>query len=112
MDVVKTNLDRLGGKVEIKSEIGKGSLFRIKLPLTLAIIPSLIVSVEKERFAIPQINVRGAAAHSARRGEDAASRWSAMRRCCSCATASFRSCGSPILLGIVPTYDRPGTDRR
>ncbi len=57
MDVVKTNLDRLGGKVEIKSEVGKGSLFRIKLPLTLAIIPSLIVSVEGERFAIPQINV-------------------------------------------------------
>jgi len=57
MDVVKTNLDRLGGKVEIKSEVGKGSVFRIKLPLTLAIIPSLIVSVGKERFAIPQINV-------------------------------------------------------
>ena len=57
MDVAKTNLDRLGGKIEIKSEIGKGSLFRIKLPLTLAIIPSLIVSIEGERFAIPQINV-------------------------------------------------------
>jgi two-component system chemotaxis sensor kinase CheA len=57
MDVVKTNLDRLGGKAEIKSEIGKGTLFRIKLPLTLAIIPSLIVSVDGERFAVPQINV-------------------------------------------------------
>lgn len=57
MDVVKTNLDRLGGKVEIKSQVGKGTLFRIKLPLTLAIIPSLIVSVGHERFAIPQINV-------------------------------------------------------
>jgi two-component system chemotaxis sensor kinase CheA len=57
MDVVKTNLDRLGGKVEITSTIGKGTTFRIKLPLTLAIIPSLIVSVEGERFAIPQINV-------------------------------------------------------
>lgn len=57
MDVVKTNLDRLGGKVEIESEPGKGTLFRIKLPLTLAIIPSLIVTVEGERFAIPQINV-------------------------------------------------------
>jgi two-component system, chemotaxis family, sensor kinase CheA len=57
MDVVKTNLERLGGKIEIKSELGKGSLFRIKLPLTLAIIPSLIVSIGKERFAIPQINV-------------------------------------------------------
>jgi two-component system chemotaxis sensor kinase CheA len=57
MDVVKTNLDRLGGKVEIISTPGKGTTFRIKLPLTLAIIPSLIVSVEGERFAIPQINV-------------------------------------------------------
>jgi two-component system chemotaxis sensor kinase CheA len=57
MDVVKTNLDRLGGKVEIISVLGKGTTFRIKLPLTLAIIPSLIVSVEGERFAIPQINV-------------------------------------------------------
>ena len=57
MDVVKTNLDRLGGKVEIKSTMGQGTVFRIKLPLTLAIIPSLILSVEQERFAIPQINV-------------------------------------------------------
>jgi two-component system, chemotaxis family, sensor kinase CheA len=57
MDVVKTNLDRLGGKIEIKSDIGKGTLFRIKLPLTLTIIPSLIMSIGKERFAIPQINI-------------------------------------------------------
>jgi two-component system, chemotaxis family, sensor kinase CheA len=57
MDVVKTNMDRLGGQVEIESEIGKGSTFRIKLPLTLAIIPCLFVSVGGERFAIPQANV-------------------------------------------------------
>jgi two-component system chemotaxis sensor kinase CheA len=57
MDVVKTNLTRLGGKVDIESEIGQGTLFRIKLPLTLAIIPSLVVSVNDERFAIPQISV-------------------------------------------------------
>ncbi len=57
MDVVKTNLARLGGKVDIESEVGQGTLFRIKLPLTLAIIPSLVVSVNDERFAIPQISV-------------------------------------------------------
>jgi two-component system chemotaxis sensor kinase CheA len=57
MDVVKTNLDRLGGKVEIRSEVGKGTTFRIKLPLTLAIIPSLIISENRERYAMPQVNV-------------------------------------------------------
>ena len=57
MDVVKTNLDRLGGKIEIDSGPGRGSRFRIKLPLTLAIIPSLLVSDGGERFAIPQVSV-------------------------------------------------------
>lgn len=57
MDVVKTNLGRLGGQVEIISEVGKGSTFRIKLPLTLAIIPSLIISEGNERFALPQANI-------------------------------------------------------
>ncbi|MDO8837038.1 MAG: chemotaxis protein CheW, partial [Vicinamibacterales bacterium] len=57
MDVVKTNLDRLGGTVDITSIAGSGTTFRIKLPLTLAIMPALITSVGTERFAIPQINV-------------------------------------------------------
>lgn len=57
MDVVKTNLDKLGGKIEVESQVGRGSAFRIKLPLTLAIIPSLLVSDCGRRFAIPQISV-------------------------------------------------------
>jgi len=57
MDVVKTNLDKLGGKIEIDSTPGQGTSFRIKLPLTLAIIPSLLISDGGQRFAIPQVNV-------------------------------------------------------
>lgn len=57
MDVVKTNLDKLGGKIDIDSLVGRGTVFRIKLPLTLAIIPSLLVSEQGQRFAIPQANV-------------------------------------------------------
>jgi two-component system, chemotaxis family, sensor kinase CheA len=57
MDVVKTNLDRLGGIIDIDSEIGKGTTIRIKLPLTLAIIPCQIVLTGGERYAIPQVNL-------------------------------------------------------
>ncbi len=57
MDVVKTNLDSLGGLVDIDSEPGRGTTIHIKLPLTLAIIPSLLVSDGRERYAIPQVNV-------------------------------------------------------
>lgn len=57
MDVVKTNLDKLGGQVELLSVLDKGSCIRIKLPLTLAIIPSLLVLSGNQRFAIPQVNV-------------------------------------------------------
>ncbi|MCD6429691.1 MAG: chemotaxis protein CheW [Deltaproteobacteria bacterium] len=57
MDVVKSNIDQLGGQIEIDSEIGRGTTIKIKLPLTLAIIPSLLVTVGEERFAVPQVNV-------------------------------------------------------
>jgi two-component system, chemotaxis family, sensor kinase CheA len=57
MDVVKTNLDKLGGSIEIKSMVDKGSTISIKLPLTLAIIPCQIVRTGKERYAIPQANL-------------------------------------------------------
>ncbi|MCF6185858.1 MAG: chemotaxis protein CheW [Desulfobulbaceae bacterium] len=57
MDVVKTNLDQLGGSIEIESEVGRGSTISIKLPLTLAIIPCQIVMTGGERYAIPQVNL-------------------------------------------------------
>jgi two-component system chemotaxis sensor kinase CheA len=57
MDVVKSNLDSLGGVVDVQSVVGEGTTFRIKLPLTLAIVPSLLVSIGEERFAIPQVNL-------------------------------------------------------
>ncbi|MDR3589124.1 MAG: chemotaxis protein CheW [Negativicutes bacterium] len=58
MDVVKTNIEKLGGKVEILSETGAGTTFRLILPLTLAIIPAFIVEVAGEAFVIPQANVK------------------------------------------------------
>ena len=57
MDVVNTNISKVGGTVDIDTTPGKGSIITIKLPLTLAIIPSLIVTVQKERYAIPQVNM-------------------------------------------------------
>ncbi|MGD9211130.1 MAG: chemotaxis protein CheW, partial [Desulfobacteraceae bacterium] len=57
MDVVKTNLDKLGGLIDIDSKLGKGSTIRIKLPLTLAIIPCQIIMTGGERYAIPQVNL-------------------------------------------------------
>jgi two-component system chemotaxis sensor kinase CheA len=57
MDVVRTNIEKIGGTVEMKSQRGKGSTFVIKIPLTLAIVSALIVECAGERFAIPQISV-------------------------------------------------------
>jgi two-component system chemotaxis sensor kinase CheA len=53
MDVVRNNIQKIGGNVELQSELGKGASIRIKIPLTLAIIPALIVTCGSERFAIP-----------------------------------------------------------
>jgi len=57
MDAVKASLQKLGGVVEIESEIGKGSALSIKLPLTLAIIPAIVLGAGNQCFAIPQVNV-------------------------------------------------------
>ncbi|QQR69530.1 MAG: chemotaxis protein CheW [Alphaproteobacteria bacterium] len=57
MDVVKTNIEKIGGTVDLSSTPGRGSRFMIKIPLTLAIVSALIVECASERFAIPQICV-------------------------------------------------------
>ncbi len=58
MDVVKTNIEKLGGSIDINTILGKGTTIRIKIPLTLAIIPALIVTSGEGRYAIPQVSLR------------------------------------------------------
>ena len=58
MDVVRSNIENIGGSVELNSIEGKGTTFYIKIPLTLAIVSALIVESSKEKFAIPQLAVR------------------------------------------------------
>ncbi|MBI3699562.1 MAG: hybrid sensor histidine kinase/response regulator [Afipia sp.] len=57
MDVVRTNIDQIGGTIDVKSVPGEGSSFTIKIPLTLAIVSALIVEAAGDRFAIPQLSV-------------------------------------------------------
>lgn len=57
MDVVKTNIESLAGNIDINSEQGRGTTIILRLPLTLAIVPALIISCEQRRFAIPQISL-------------------------------------------------------
>ncbi|HKK71027.1 MAG TPA: chemotaxis protein CheW [Candidatus Krumholzibacteria bacterium] len=57
MDVVRTNIEKIGGTIEIQTRAGQGTTFRIKIPLTLAIIPAQIVAAAQNRFAIPQVSL-------------------------------------------------------
>jgi two-component system chemotaxis sensor kinase CheA len=57
MDVVQENIEHVGGSVDVQSRPGKGTTFRLKIPLTLAIIPALIVETGGERYAIPQVSL-------------------------------------------------------
>jgi len=57
MDVVKTNIEKIGGTVDVQSKPGLGSTVRMKIPLTLAIIPALIVTTSGDRYAIPQVSL-------------------------------------------------------
>ncbi len=58
MDVVKRNIERLRGQIQIESELGRGTTFRIRLPLTTAIIDGLLVRVGEDRFILPTITVQ------------------------------------------------------
>ena len=57
MDVVKTNIAELGGKVELTSLLGQGTLVRVHLPMTLAILPGLVFRLGQQRFVVPQVNL-------------------------------------------------------
>jgi two-component system chemotaxis sensor kinase CheA len=76
MDVVRSNIDQIGGTIDVKSVAGAGSNFTIKIPLTLAIVAALIVEAGGERFAIPQLSVvelvraRGSGEHRIERIKD------------------------------------------
>ena len=57
MDVVKTNIEKIGGTVDVRSKPGQGMTVRLKIPLTLAIIPALVVTSAGDRYAIPQASL-------------------------------------------------------
>lgn len=57
MDVVKTNIESIGGSVDIHTVLGQGTTFKIKIPLTLAIIPALLITDNNDRYAIPQVSL-------------------------------------------------------
>jgi len=57
MDVVKTNVEKIGGTVDLQSTLGQGTTVRVKIPLTLAIIPALVVTCGGDRYAIPQVSL-------------------------------------------------------
>ncbi|MBU0553718.1 chemotaxis protein CheW [Myxococcota bacterium] len=57
MDVVRTNITKLGGSIELSSVYGQGTTISLKLPLTLAIVTSLVIEVEGQRFALPQVGL-------------------------------------------------------
>jgi two-component system, chemotaxis family, sensor kinase CheA len=57
MDVVKTNVERIGGTADVQSTPGRGTTVRVKIPLTLAIIPALVVTCGGDRYAIPQVSL-------------------------------------------------------
>ena len=90
MDVVKTNVERIGGAVEVVSEKGRGTTVRIKIPLTLAIIPGLVVDDQRSALRDPAGQSSGIS--SSRRRRDSQSHRKDLQavRCCAGAAAYCR----------------------
>ena len=57
MDIVKTNIEKLGGTIEIESEIDKGTTIRLKMPLTLSVVRILVITIDSVKYAIPEVHV-------------------------------------------------------
>ena len=90
MDVVKTNIEKIGGTVDLQSQPGEGTTLKIKIPLTLAIIPALIVTSGGDRFAIPQVSLLGTGAARGRAGAAADRDSFTARRFIGCAASCCR----------------------
>jgi two-component system chemotaxis sensor kinase CheA len=111
MDVVNTNVERLGGTVEIDSSPGQGTIITMKLPLTLAIISSLIVSAGGRRFAIPQVGIEELVRV---RAGDVTKK---IERLKDCEVMRLRGKLLPLVrlaeaLGMLPTFINPKTGKR
>jgi two-component system chemotaxis sensor kinase CheA len=89
MDVVRTNVEKIGGKVEVDSRVGKGTTLRMRIPLTLAIIPALIVRSISQSFALPQGALSELVHIPPERPPRPSNGWRA-RRFTGCAAACFR----------------------
>src|SRR5262249_56009419 len=57
MDVVRTNIEKIGGTVDLESEPGRGTTVKVKIPLTLAIVPALIVTAGGDPYALPRVGL-------------------------------------------------------
>src|SRR3712207_5977559 len=71
MDVVKTNIEAIGGTIEVESEPGRGTVCRLRIPLTLAIVPALTVECAGDRYAIPQISLQELVSRDAEKAANA-----------------------------------------